>query len=166
LVDVRAASCVAENRSPWTRSQSHFAWHIPISPRRSRRATRLPEHVCYSGKDQLADEGGVERDSGQTTVSCGQRGQFALPVSSKCEARTNVVSSEVRELRQQFLLFHSTGEILKYISYSHTSPADTWLPTAFPGLNRDDPLIVFLRHRRVILSYKTLDWHWRTRRTP
>jgi hypothetical protein len=136
-----------ESQSPWTQSPGDACGHSLKSPR----LTPAPAEVRARGPTPDTHPAG-HAPSGVT--GCGRRAvsrrnldQLPLTVGGDGQARENVLAREVRKIREDFLLGHPGGQILKDIVHRDPQATDTGLPTAFASFDGDEGAVV---HRRCV----------------
>jgi hypothetical protein len=59
-------------------------------------------------------------------------------ISSEEKARAHILTREVREIPQNFVLAHAAGKIFEHIRHCDAQPADARLAAALVGFDRDD----------------------------
>jgi len=63
--------------------------------------------------------------------------QTSLALSGELQASPNVISLELRELREDLLFGHAAGKILQYVLYRDPGIANTRLPTSPARIDYD-----------------------------
>src|ERR1035441_7312371 len=80
--------------------------------------------------------------SGRTRASCRKRYRMALLVRRKSQAGANIVFSQLREVRKNFLMRHSQCQPAQNVSDRYPHSSNAGLATAFARFNGDNLSIV------------------------